>query len=99
MEDLDKKIIELMDLFDDEVVTTADKIDRPQQALDREMYKDFTDRNPMAGGGMLVQPSVDGSRPGYADEYTPSKGTPGVRYTAKEAKQIQDDLKFFRCNC
>jgi hypothetical protein len=25
-------------------------------------------RNPMAGGGMLVQPSADGSRPGYADE-------------------------------
>ena len=65
MEDLQDKIIELMDLFDGEV-TTADKIDRPQQALDREAYKDFMDRNPMAGGGMLVQPSVDGSRPGYA---------------------------------
>ena len=36
MKDLDQKIIELMDLFDDEQVTTADKIDRPQQALDRE---------------------------------------------------------------
>ena len=65
MEDLQDKIIELMDLFDGEV-TTADKIDRPQQALDREAYKDFMDRNPMAGGGMLVQPSADGSRPGYA---------------------------------
>ncbi len=62
--DLQDKIIELMDLFDGEV-TTADKIDRPQQALDREAYKDFMDRNPMAGGGMLVQPSADGSRPGY----------------------------------
>ena len=51
MEDLDKKIIELMDLFDDEQVTTADKIDRPQQALDRDMYKDFMDRNPQADGG------------------------------------------------
>ena len=64
MEDLQDKIIELMDLFDGEV-TTADKIDRPQQALDREAYKDFMDRNPMAGGGMLVQPSADGSRPGF----------------------------------
>ena len=53
-----------MDLFDGEV-TTADKIDRPQQALDREAYDDFMKRNPMAGGGMLVQPSADGSRPGY----------------------------------
>ena len=32
MEDLDKKIIELMDLFDDEVVTTADKMGRPEEA-------------------------------------------------------------------
>jgi hypothetical protein len=65
MEDLNQKIIELMDLFDGEV-TTADQIDRPQQALDREAYSDFMKRNPMAGGGMLVQPSADGSRPGYA---------------------------------
>ena len=65
MEDLQQKIIELMDLFDDEVVTTADKIDRPQRALDREAIDDFMKRNPMAGGGMLVQPSADGSRPGY----------------------------------
>ena len=53
MEDLQDKIIELMDLFDGEV-TTADKIDRPQQALDREAFDDFNKRNPMAGGGMLV---------------------------------------------
>ena len=33
--DLDKKIIELMDLFDGEV-TTADKIDRPERALEKE---------------------------------------------------------------
>ena len=59
MEDLQQKIIELMDLFDDEVVTTADKIDRPQRALDREALDDFMKRNPMAGGGMLVQPSAD----------------------------------------
>jgi hypothetical protein len=68
MEDLQDKIIELMDLFDDEVVTTADKIERPQRALDREAIDDFMKRNPMAGGGMLVQPSADGSRPGYSKE-------------------------------
>ena len=67
MEDLQDKIIELMDLFDGEV-TTADKIDRPQQALDREMFQNAfkSDRTEKAGGGMLVQPSADGSRPGYA---------------------------------
>ena len=61
-----------MDLFDEGEVTTADKIDRPQRALDRDMYKDFMDRNPMAGGGMLVQPSADGSRPGYNGKRGPS---------------------------
>ena len=66
MEDLQQKIIELMDLFDEGEVTTADKIDRPQRALDREAIDDFMKRNPMAGGGMLVQPSADGSRPGYS---------------------------------
>ena len=68
MEDLDKKIIELMDLFDDEQFTTADKIDRPERAIEKQAIDDFMKRNPMAGGGMLVQPSVDGSRPGYAKQ-------------------------------
>ena len=59
------KIIELMELFDGEEVTTADKIDRPQQALDREAYDDFMKRNPLAGGGMLVEPGFGGTRQGY----------------------------------
>ena len=75
MEDLQDKIIELMDLFDGEV-TTADKIDRPERALEKEAIDDFMKRNPMAGGGMLVQPSADGSRPGYARVKT-SRGNIG----------------------
>jgi len=67
MDDLESKIIELMDLFDGEV-TTADKIDRPERALEKEAIDDFNKRNPMAGGGMLVSPSADGSRPGYAEK-------------------------------
>ena len=73
MEDLQQKIIELMDLFDEGEVTTADKIDRPERALEKEAYDDFMKRNPMAGGGMLVQPSADGSRPGYASDYSPEE--------------------------
>ena len=61
MEDLQDKIIELMDLFDDEQVTTADKIDRPERALEKQAIDDFMKRNPMAGGGMLVQACADGS--------------------------------------
>ena len=66
MEDLQDKIIELMDLFDDEEVTTADKIERPQRALDREAIDDFMKRNPQADGGMLVKPGFGGTRQGYA---------------------------------
>ena len=87
MEDLQDKIIELMDLFDDEVVTTADKIDRPQRALDREAIDDFMKRNPMMDGGMLVKPSADGSRPGYSKEKKLRKNSP---ITEKErAKNIK----------
>ena len=35
------------------VLTTADKIGRPQQALDREAYDDFMKRNPMMDGGRM----------------------------------------------
>jgi hypothetical protein len=48
-----------------EVLTTADQIKRPEKALEDQAIIDFNKRNPMAGGGMLVQPSADGSRPGY----------------------------------
>jgi hypothetical protein len=61
MEDLQDKIIELMDLFDGEV-TTLDKINPPEprkDVQDIEAINRFMRDNPpgMAGGGMLVQPS------------------------------------------
>ena len=62
---MDEELLRIIDLFDDDEVTTADKIGRPQQALDREMFEDANKRLNKAGGGMLVQPSADGSRPGY----------------------------------
>ena len=87
MEDLQDKIIELMDLFDGEV-TTADKIDRPERALEKEAIDDFMKRNPMAGGGMLVQPGADGSRPGYKDDNLPDfiTKTPYDTYRVRSKK-------------
>ena len=64
----DIKILEIMELFDEGEVTTADKIDRPQKALDWEMFEDFNKRNQMAGGGMLVQPGFGGTRQGIMEE-------------------------------
>jgi len=47
----DFKIIEIMELFDEDEITTADKIDRPERALEREAIDDFMKRNPQADGG------------------------------------------------
>ena len=75
-----------MDLFDGEV-TTADKIDRPQRALDREAFDDFMKRNPMAGGGMLVQPGFGGTRQGYKEETT--KYGSRIKYDTKLKKYVK----------
>jgi len=87
MKDLDKKIIELMDLFDDEQVTIADQIKRPERAIEKQAIDDFMKRNPMAGGGMLVQPGFGGTRQGYKA----SKGK-GIQLTKKEQKLLKDSL-------
>ena len=47
------KIIELMELFDEDEVTTADQMDRPQKALDREMFQDANKRFNQADGGRI----------------------------------------------
>ena len=86
MSDIQEKILELMDLFDDDEVTTANKIPRPQSSLDKEAFDDFNIRNPKAGGGMLVQPSADGRRPGY------SIASEKVINFAKEFKEKNKDL-------
>ena len=64
LDNLEEAIRELQDLYDDpDIVIPASQLPEKENP-----YKDFEDRNPMAGGGMLVQPSADGSRPGYADK-------------------------------
>ena len=62
MDELDEIIKQINDEFGEGTVTTADKIKPPPE----NPYRAFEDRNPLAGGGMLVQPSADGSRPGYS---------------------------------
>jgi hypothetical protein len=64
------------------------------------MYKDFMDRNPMAGGGMLVQPSADGSRPGYATSKVkkgkfiyPFSNQHGTFYSDKPVNMARRDFK------
>jgi len=64
----DFKIIELMELFDEGEVIPASQMQRPQKALDREMFQDANERLMKAGGGMLVQPGFGGMRQGYAED-------------------------------
>ena len=65
MDPLEAAIEEIKKEFGEDSITTTNTIDRPQQSLDKDMFVDFNERNPMMDGGMLVQPSADGSRPGY----------------------------------
>ena len=56
MSDIQEKILELMDLFDEDEVTTADKINRPepkQSVKEIELFNEFNIRNPKAGGGRI----------------------------------------------
>ena len=58
-------IKKMQEMYGDDVITTADKLEKPPKTVVREIFEDFNARNPKADGGQLVAPSVDGSRPGY----------------------------------
>ena len=64
-------IKKMQEMYGDDVITTADKINRPEpkrEVQEIELFNKFNRRNPKADGGQLVAPSVDGSRPGYAGD-------------------------------
>ena len=90
MDDLESVIEKLkQELGEDKITTASDpKIKRPEKALERDMYKDFMDRNPLAGGGMLVQPGFDGTRQGYAEPVGNRKG----QFTTKAMDNISDAI-------
>ena len=65
-------IKKMQEMYGDDVITTADKLEKPPKTVVREIFEDFNARNPKADGGQLVAPSVDGSRPGYSGKYGPN---------------------------
>ena len=68
MTDLLEYIKKMQEMYGEDVITTADKIKRPDPkpiVKEIEAINEFVKRNPKADGGQLVAPSVDGSRPGY----------------------------------
>ena len=57
-------------------VTFASDIDQPVDKFEVQqikLFNEFNKRNPMAGGGMLVQPGFGGTRQGYASDYSPEE--------------------------
>ena len=76
----------------------ASAIQRPKKVLEIEAFQDFNARNKLAGGGMLVQPSADGSRPGYAKdekkaaymrEYYKKQVAPSRKMTEAGAQRVK----------
>ena len=66
--DILEYIKQMQEIYGDKVITTADKINRPEpkrEVKEIELFNEFNTRNPQADGGQLVQPNADGSRPGY----------------------------------
>ena len=85
-----EKVLERLkeELGEDQITTASDsKIKRPERALERQAIDDFMDRNPLAGGGMLVQPGFGGTRQGYAK----SKGS-GIKLSAAQIKKLKENL-------
>jgi hypothetical protein len=79
MTDLLEYIKKMQEMYGEDVITTADKINRPDPkpiVQEIEAFNEFNIRNPKADGGQLVAPSVDGSRPGYGG--TPTKGVMSI---------------------
>jgi hypothetical protein len=75
-----------------EVLTTADQIKRPEKALEDQAIIDFNTRNPMAGGGMLVQPGFGGTRQGYAGKEGKS-GTTSKRPPSETSQKFINYVK------
>ena len=69
--------------FGEGTITTADKIDRPEKHY-KSMISWIVIQWP--GGGMLVQPSADGRRPGYAKDDVTYKG----KYEADRYNTVKD---------
>ena len=75
----------IQELVDSGQVTTASNMNRPEPTAEVQkinLFNNFMYRNPKADGGMLVKPSADGSRPGYAKQKQKFISGPGTKTTA-----------------
>jgi hypothetical protein len=94
-------IKKMQEMYGDDVITTADKINRPEpkrEVQEIELFNKFNRRNPKADGGQLVAPSVDGSRPGYQgpEKFPIPKGYITANQLAEELGISKETLKKYR---
>ena len=90
--DILEYIKQMQEMYGDDVITTADKLERPPKTVVREIFEDFNTRNPKADGGQLVAPSVDGLRPGYAGKKGKT-GTTGKRPPSETSQKFINYVK------
>ena len=64
--------------------TPASAIQRPKKVLEIEAFKDFNERNPKAGGGMLVQPGFGDMREGFKKDYDVKELDKATEYYTNE---------------
>ena len=98
MTDLLEYIKKMQEMYGDDFITTADKINRPDPkpiVQEIEAINEFVRRNPRADGGQLVAPSVDGLRPGYRGDIEKTK-TLNLIKNKMEPLNKGEKLKLYR---
>ena len=91
-------------MYGEDVITTADKLEKPPKTVVREMFQNaFTDNKAYGGragynDGQLVTPNVDGSRPGYRgpEKFPIPKGYITANQLAEELGISKLTLKKYR---
>ena len=102
--DILEYIKQMQEMYGEDVITTADKIKRPEPkpiVKEIEAFNEFMKRNPKADGGQLVAPSGDGARPGYAKKkkYDFSAPRPERRiYKDRILTQLERTKRYLEAN-
>jgi len=86
MDDFESVIEQLKQELGEDKITTTNRLQRPQSALDRQAFEDFNARNPMAGGGRIG--FKDGPRKIY------KVARPITDVDRKQNPNIPEDAKF-----
>ena len=90
-------IKQMQEMYGEDVITTADKLEKPPKTVVREMFQNAFKDNKADGGragynnGQLVTPSADGSRPGYQgkeNKYIPPKIKKQFENVTEEVKKL-----------